>query len=151
MEDYYRLLDIQYEATIEEINEAYKNKINEFKFLPFLTENDKKRLKDIKKANIIFNNTEYKKIYDEHLNNKFKKEMNKIEDNKLGRKMNYNHNLLFDRIFSIENNIGNLNIKHNELLRPKNVGLSSDIEPEYDKPLDYEENNNPILPFNFDL
>ena len=58
MEDYYSLLNIHYEASIEELNNAYKNKLNHFKSLPFLTDNDKQQLKDLKKANVIFNNQE---------------------------------------------------------------------------------------------
>jgi DnaJ-class molecular chaperone len=152
MEDYYRLLDIHQDATIDQINEAYKNKITEFKFLPFLTENDKNKLRDIKKAHVIFNNKEYKKIYDEHLNNKFKKEMNKTEELNTSRKKNNNQNILFDRIFSLSNKVENINLTHNELLRPKNVGLSADKEIEFDKPIDYEDNqSNNFMPFNFDI
>ena len=44
-----------------------------------------------------------------------------------------------------------INLTHNEFLRPKNVGLNSDLEPEFDKPLEFEKNENDIvLPFNFD-
>ncbi len=46
MEDYYRLLNIHYEASIEELNSAYKNKLIHFKSLPFLTEMIKKNLKN---------------------------------------------------------------------------------------------------------
>jgi len=41
-------------------------------------------------------------------------------------------------------------INHDELLRPKNVGLSSDNIPQFDKPLDFKESND-FMPYNFDL
>ena len=139
MEDYYRLLNIHYEASIEELNSAYKNKLLHFKSLPFLTDNDKEELKKLKKANAIFNNTEYKKTYDQYLQNKFKKEVITFEDTMQNRKKNLqNSNYMVDRIFGFpSNNVSSINLNHNELLRPKNVGLSSDILPEYDKPLDF--------------
>jgi DnaJ-class molecular chaperone len=146
MEDYYRLLDSHYEASIDELNNSYKNKIIYFKSLPFLTDNDKEQLKKIKKANIIFNNFEYKKIYDKYLENKFKKEINIVK-----KKNMQNSNYIVDRIFDIKlnNNQQPININHNELLRPKNVGLSSDKIPEFDEPLDFKESSD-FLPYNYD-
>jgi DnaJ-class molecular chaperone len=152
MEDYYRLFDIHYEATLDELNEAYKNKIIHFKSLPFLTDNDKQQLKYIKKAHVVFNNPEYKKTYDEYLQNKFKKEVITFDDiNSNRRKNTQNPNYIVDRIFGFTqtNNSQILNIKHNELLRPKNVGLSSDNLPEFDKPLDFKESKD-FLPYNYD-
>ena len=156
MEDYYRLLNIHYEASIEELNSAYKNKLLHFKSLPFLTDNDQEELKKLKKANAIFNNREYKKTYDQYLQNKFKKEVVTFEDTINNRKKNLqNSNYMVDRIFGFNsNNVSSINLKHNELLRPKNVGLSSDILPEFDKPIDYTETNTSktkdFLPYNFD-
>lgn len=152
MEDYYRLLNIHYEASIDELNDAYKNKILHFKSLPFLTENDKEQLKNIKKAYVIFNNSEYKKTYDQYLQNKFKKEVITYEDVTHSRRKNIqNPNYIVDRIFGFtpSNNPQTLNINHNELLRPKNAGLSSDNVPEFDKPLDFKESKD-FLPYNFD-
>ncbi len=156
MEDYYRLLNIHYEASIEELNSAYKNKLLHFKSLPFLTDNDQEELKKLKKANAIFNNHEYKKTYDQYLQNKFKKEVVTFEDTMQNRKKNLqNSNYMVDRIFGFNsNNVSSINLKHNELLRPKNVGLSSDILPEFDKPIDYTETHTSktkdFLPYNFD-
>jgi DnaJ-class molecular chaperone len=120
MEDYYRLLEVDYAASIDTINNAYKNKIIEFKSLPYLTDNDKNKMKEIKKAHFIFNNLEYKKIYDNHMENKFKNQLSQYNNKK-----NENSNYLVDRIFSFKTDT-NYNLNHNELLRPKNVGLSSD-------------------------
>ena len=146
MEDYYRLLDTNYDASIEELNESYKNKIIHFKLLPFLTDNDKEQLKNIKKAYVIFNNPEYKKTYDKYIQNKNSKEVNTFNHSK--KKNIQNSNYIVDRIFSFtQNNQQSININHDELLRPKNVGLSSDIVPEFDKPLDFKESND-FLPYN---
>lgn len=143
MEDYYRLLGIQYESTIDDINTAYQNKILEFKSLPFMTDNDKLTLINIKKAYTIFSNSEYKKIYDQYYLNKFKKELNSFDD--MRKKKNINNNYLVDRIFNF-NNSNNYNLKYNELLRPKNVGLSSDQEPDVNN----QSTDKEFLPFNFD-
>jgi DnaJ-class molecular chaperone len=148
MEDYYRLLEINYESSINDINNAFKNKIIEFKALPFLTENDKLKFKEIKKANVVLNNKEYKKIYDNHLNNKFKNQIVNNNDTRATKKNVQNQNYLVDRIFSFTST-QNYNLKHNELLRPKNVGLSADDLPDFDKPLDYDESND-FKPYNFD-
>jgi len=143
MEDYYRLLDANYDASIDELNKSYKNKIIHFKLLPFLTDNDKEQLKNIKKAYVIFNNPEYKNTYDKYIQNKFLKEVNTSK-----KKYIQNPNYIVDRIFGFtQNNQQSININHDELLRPKNVGLSSDIVPEFDKPLDFKESND-FLPYN---
>ena len=151
MEDYYRLLDTHYEASIDEINDAYNNKLLHFKSLPFLTENDKETIKKLKKANVIFNNLEYKKTYDQYLKNKFKKEVINFEDSFYSRRKNLqNSNYINDRIFSFTpNNNPTVNLSHNELLRPKNAGLSADHLPEFDKPLDFKDSSD-FLPHNFD-
>lgn len=152
MEDYYKLLDMQIDASIDELNDAYKNKMFYFKSLPFLTDNDKKQLKNILKAHVIFNNPESKKIYDKYIQNKQKKEIITHDDVMHFRKKNIqNPNYMLDRIFEFKqnNNKEKVNIKHNELLRPKNVGLSSDTVPTFDKPLDLKESTN-FLPYNYD-
>jgi len=143
MEDYYRLLEVDYEASVDAINNAYQQKILEYKSLPFLSDLDKHNLKEIKKAFIVFNNKSYKKTYDEYIKNKIK-----TQSERSSRKNPQNQNYLVDRIFNFQSN-PNYNLKHNELLRPKNVGLSSDDQVEYDKPLDYDESVD-FKPFNFD-
>jgi len=152
MEDYYRLLDIHNDASINEINDAYKNKMIHFKSLPFLTDNDKLQLKNLKKAFIVFNDPEYKNTYDQYIQNKFKKEVITYEDvNNSRKKQIQNPNYIVDRIFGFTptNNQQLLNVNHNELLRPKNAGLSSDNVPEFDKPLDFKKSTD-FLPYNYD-
>jgi DnaJ-class molecular chaperone len=151
MEDYYRLLDTHYEASIDELNDAYKNKLLHFKSLPFLTDNDKEIIKNLKKANIIFNDPEYKKTYDQYLKNKFKKQVVNFEDSIYSRRKNLqNSNYINERIFGFTpNNNSTVNLNHDELLRPKNAGLSADNVPEFDKPLDFKESSE-FLPHNYD-
>ena len=106
MEDYYRLLEVDYEASIDAINIAYQNKILEFKSLPFLSDLDKHNLKEMKKAFIIFNNKAYKKTYDEYIKNKIKSQLERSS-----KKNPQNQNYLVDRIFSFQSNPNyNLNI-----------------------------------------
>jgi len=74
---------------------------------------------------------------------------NQNHDMRSNKKSADNQNYLVDRIFNFQNTNNNYNIKDNELLRPKNVGLSSDDVIEFDKPIDYEESTD-FLPYNFD-
>uniref|UniRef100_A0A6C0D9Q2 J domain-containing protein n=1 Tax=viral metagenome TaxID=1070528 RepID=A0A6C0D9Q2_9ZZZZ len=146
MEDYYKLFGIDYNSTIDEINNVYKNKIMDLKTLPFLTENDKKYIKTLKKAHFIFNNAQFKKTYDNYIKNK--NQINYSDEIRSSKKNTQNQNYLVDRIFSFQSQT-NFDLNHNELLRPKNVGLSSDDTPNFDKPLDYDETTE-FKPFNFD-
>ena len=141
MEDYYKLLEVDNNASVESLNTAYKNKILEYKSLPFLTDIDKRNLKEIKKAYIVFNNIQYKKIYDNHLEIKNKNQGLIYNDINTKRKSSHNQNYLTDRIFSFQATPTNYNLKHNELLRPKNVGLSSDNVQEFDNTIDYNNND----------
>lgn len=143
MEDYYRLLEVDYEASIHAINNAYQKKMLEYKSLPFLSDLDKHNLKETKKAFIVFNDVNYKKTYDEYIKNKIK-----TQSDRTSRKTPQNQNYLVDRIFNFQSN-PNYNLTHNELLRPKNVGLTADDQVEYDKPLDYDDAAD-FKPFNFD-
>lgn len=146
MEDYYKLFGINYDSTIDEINNVYKNKIMDLKTLPFLTENDKKYIKTLKKGFFIFNNAQFKKTYDNYIKNK--NQINYSDEIRSSKKNTQNQNYLVDRIFSFQSQT-NFDLNHNELLRPKNVGLSSDDTPNFDKPMDYDESTE-FKPFNFD-
>lgn len=137
MEDYYKLYNCNINDPIDKLNYVYKRKIEEYKAKPFLIDSDKKILKEYHKAHFIFNNDKYKKIYDEYIQKKM-----------YSKKNNNNPNYIVDRIFDT-NGRKTRNVISDELLRPKNVGLSSDKEPEFDIPLDFEKTEN-ILPYNFD-
>jgi DnaJ-class molecular chaperone len=149
MEDYYKLFNANLNTSVQELNEIYNQKIYEFHSLPFLTQHDKILFKKYKKAHFIFNNPKYKKIYDNYIKNKKTNDVTYIgrENNK---KDNIPNDYLTNRIFSNFNTRkNNINIDHNEMLRPKNVGLSADIEIEQDTPLEFEKTKE-IMPYNFD-
>ena len=116
MEDYYKILNLDYKISVEEFNNLYIKTIQELKIKHFLNEDDEVFKKNLKKAHFIFN-SQYKSVYDNHINNIIKFNLNKSSKKDL-----INNNQITDRIFSI-NNTNTFNIEHNELLRPKNVGI----------------------------
>lgn len=174
MDDYYKVLGIQYDASIVDITNNFNLKIFEYKALPFLTDKDKQSIKNLKKAFFVLSNEEYKKTYDSGLKNSLytntntnTKQISGIEDgnycswaeqvtdninnntnninstNNIGttsngtKKQLFNHSYISDRIFSLTGNNSNYNVTNSETLRPKNVGLSSDVKIEYETPIDY--------------
>jgi len=209
MDDYYRLLEVNYNEPIHIIMNACKKKLFEYKALPYLNEEEKEIQKLIKKSYYIFNNPEFKKKYDDlyiknilnnnqncdnnqdtmffqesvslfpqsneinnfdnnqNLNNsyfEFPSDNNQDTNNQFindpvrqnqnldirsSKKNIQNQNYLVDRIFNFQSTNNNYNLQDNELLRPKNAGLSSDEVVEFDKPIDYQESTD-FLPYNFD-
>ena len=67
MEDYYKILGIQYNASITDISNSFNLKMIDYKCLPFLTDKDKQTIKNLKKAFFVLSNEEYKKTYDNSL------------------------------------------------------------------------------------
>ena len=170
MEDYYKILGIQYNASITDISNSFNLKMIEYKCLPFLTDKDKQNIKNLKKAFFVLSNDEYKKTYDNSLkqqtNQQTTKQPNQQTNQISGiesgnyfswtseisshpvtntvtntgtgtKKQLFNHSYISDRIFSLNNNNNNNTVSNSEILRPKNVGLSSDVKIEYDTPIDY--------------
>jgi DnaJ-class molecular chaperone len=166
MDDYYKILGIQYDASITDITNTFNLKIFEYKALPFLTDKDKQSIKNLKKAFFVLSNEEYKKTYDISLKNSLNnaKDISGVEDgsyylwsssdkstnnsdivdtiattNNGTKKQLFNHSYISDRIFSLtgNNNNTNFNVSNSETLRPKNVGLSSDVKIDFDTPIDY--------------
>lgn len=119
MEDYYKILNLDYKISIQEFNNFYLEKIKELKFKPFLNDDEQLLKKNLKKAHYIFN-SEHKSSYDNYINNIIKFNLNKSS-----KKDFIDNNQINDRIFGI-NSINNFNLEHNEMLRPKNVGLLYD-------------------------
>ena len=167
MDDYYKILGIQYNASNTDISNSFNLKMFEYKSLPFLTDKDKLSIKNLKKAFFVLSNEEYKKTYDISLN-KNKNQNNlvsgiesgayfswsseipsdkQISNNNLTetigttsngtKKQLFNHSYISDRIFSLNGNNSNYNVTNSETLRPKNVGLSSDVKIDFDTPIDY--------------
>lgn len=153
MDDYYKILNLEYNSSKDEIISNYNKLMTEFKTQAFITENDKTKIKIIKKAYFVLSNDEYKKTYDDSLVLKQKQTSTLLlqQPNVINKKGIINNSYIADRIFSMNNfntNKNIYNIDHSELLRPKNVGLSSDVMPEYDTPLDFNiTKDNEILPF----
>jgi DnaJ-class molecular chaperone len=172
MDDYYKILGIQYNASITDISNSFNLKIFEYKALPFLTDKDKQSIKNLKKAFFVLSNEEYKKTYDNSLNqNKNKNQehnINHVSGIEAGayfswtsekspdkpisnnniteaigttsngtKKQLFNHSYISDRIFSLTGNNTNYNVSNSETLRPKNVGLSTDVKIDFDTPIDY--------------
>lgn len=149
MEDYYKVLEVNYDASMEEINNSYNKKLMDYKNLPFLSEEDKTKIKELKKAFLVLNNKEYKLTYDKNI--KLKQETKETNNDfpllnfnqqpfNSNKKSSFNTSYISDRIFSLNNQNQNSFVINSELLRPKNVGLSNDTIPEFDIPLDYDDN-----------
>ncbi len=160
MEDYYKILNVEYTATKEEIITSYDKLMINYKIQPFISENDKTQIKLIKKAHFVLTNDEYKKTYDTNLQLKktqqqnFQQPLSIQSINTLNnKKSGFNNSYIADRIFSMHNNGVNnnyCNVEKSELLRPKNVGLSSDIKLESDTPLDFiDKQHTEVIPFDY--
>jgi hypothetical protein len=141
MDDYYKILNVNNNSTKEEIKIEYKRLIDNFKLVPFISENDKTTIKLIKKAYYVLANDEYRKTYDTNLLLKQNQLSILPQPNVINKKGNVNNCYIADRIFSfndviIKKNI--YNIDDSEFLRPKSVGLGSDVKPEFDTPIDFD-------------
>jgi DnaJ-class molecular chaperone len=107
---YYKILDVNYDAEIEEVSEAYSNKIKKYSKLPFLNENQKTEVKELKKAYYILSNNDLRKVYDNIIiqeietHNKFKDNNN--EKPSILKKEKLDSTIMSDRVFSM---IGILN------------------------------------------
>lgn len=159
MEDYYKILNVDYNSTKDEIIENYEKLMVNYKIQPFITENDKTQIKLIKKAHLVLTNDEYKKTYDTNLKLKQKHNENQNQNQYImmgqhtinNKKGSFNNSYIADRIFSMHGVNNSLShVEKSEMLRPRNVGLSSDIKLETDTPLDFQTNpQNEILPFDY--
>jgi DnaJ-class molecular chaperone len=99
---YYKLLGLDYNANKSKIITAYKLKINNYTNLPFLTDNQKNEIKELKKARYILINKDLKKIYDFIINEHLKEttKITTLEKNSF-KKEKIDSNLMSDRIFSM--------------------------------------------------
>ena len=97
MENYYEILDVARDSNVDEINKAYKNKIQNFNNKDELSKKDIKKIKLLKTAKFILNDEDLRDKYDEILSKKnFQDEKNKIQKK-------YNNHLIGQRVFSLLN------------------------------------------------
>jgi len=94
---YYKILDLSYDATEKDINDAYNDKIKRFINLPFLNEVQKSEVKDLKKAKFVLTNEELKKIYDAIIISNMKEDKKTDES----RKEKLDSQVMGNRIFSM--------------------------------------------------
>jgi DnaJ-class molecular chaperone len=98
---YYQILELKYNATETEINESYNNKIKKYLNLPFLNDNQKVEIKELKKAKFILGNTDLREKYDSIIFQEIE-ENNKIkEKDTLNKKEKLDSEMMGNRIFSM--------------------------------------------------
>jgi DnaJ-class molecular chaperone len=113
---YYKILEVNYDAENNEIKEAYSNKIKKYSNLPFLNENQKSEIKELKKANYVLSNDDLRQVYDNIIiqemetQNKFKENNN--EKPTILKKEKLDSTIMSDRVFSM---IGVLNAPQRNL------------------------------------
>ena len=61
---YYKILELPFDAKVEQIYGAYNSKIEKYRNLPFLNTAQKAEVKELKKAKFVLSNDEFRKIYD---------------------------------------------------------------------------------------
>lgn len=98
---YYQILELKYDATEKEINDAYKNKIKKYFNLPFLNEHQKVDIKELKKAKFILSNNELRKKYDSIIFQEIEENKNIKEKDTLNKKEKLDSQMMGNRIFSM--------------------------------------------------
>ena len=98
---YYQILELKYDATEKEINESYKNKIKKYFNLPFLNENQKVEIKELKKAKFILSNNDLRKKYYSIIFQEIEENNKLKEKDILNKKEKLDSQLMGNRIFSM--------------------------------------------------
>jgi DnaJ-class molecular chaperone len=98
---YYQILELKYDATEKEINDAYKNKIKKYFNLPFLNEHQKVDIKELKKAKFILSNNELRIKYDSIIFQEIEENKNIKEKDILNKKEKLDSQMMGNRIFSM--------------------------------------------------
>lgn len=99
---YYKILDIKYSSTNDEIKNAYKNKIDKYLHLPFLNDTQKHEIKELKKAKHILLDSQLRKKYDDIIfNNEKEKIKMQEQEKKFTKKDKVDSSLVGDRVFSM--------------------------------------------------
>lgn len=100
---YYQILELKYNATEKEIIESYNNKIKKYFNLPFLNENQKVEIKELKKAKFILSNTDLREKYDSIIFQEIEENNKLKEKDTLNKKEKLDSQLMGNRIFSMIN------------------------------------------------
>lgn len=126
---YYKLLDINKDATKEAVYNAYKMKIEKYRNLPFLNASQKNEIKELKKAKFVLSNEELKYKYD-YIITKQSEEKTKMTDweHKNSKKDKVNSQLVSDRVFQMA---GILNIPQKNLDIDRTFFKSTPSRKEY--------------------
>ena len=98
---YYQILELKYDATEKEINDAYKNKIKKYFNLPFLNENQKVYIKELKKAKFILSDNDLRKKYNSIIFQEIEENKNIKEKEILNKKEKLDSQMMGHRIFSM--------------------------------------------------
>lgn len=91
MDNYYQILNVDKDASLQEIISAYKKQISSFNNLPFLNESQVLKIKQLKKALYILSNSPLREKYNKAISNDSFMAFN-----------NTNHDS-FDSVFNIDN------------------------------------------------
>jgi DnaJ-class molecular chaperone len=121
---YYKILELPYDADIEQIYNAYNLKIEKYRNLPFLNNTQKSEIKELKKAKFILSNEEYRKIYDASIDKKNTevKKMKDWEKKTYAKKDKVDSQLLSNRIFDMS---GIINVPQKNLNMDRQFFASS--------------------------
>lgn len=98
---YYQILELKYDATEKEINDAYTNKIKKYFNLPFLNENQKIEIKELKKAKFLLSNNDLRKKYDSIIFQEIEENNKLKEKDILNKKEKLDSEMMGNRVFSM--------------------------------------------------
>lgn len=94
---YYKILDLNNNATKQDVINAYTAKIKKYSGLPFLDVNQEAEVKELKKAHAVLTNTELRQIYDNYNLSKAKES----NDTKYSKRSKLDTESLSNRIFQM--------------------------------------------------
>jgi DnaJ-class molecular chaperone len=98
---YYTLLNVKYDATSNDIMDAYNKKIDKYRNLPFLNKTQEIEVKELKKAKYVLTNVELRKLYDSIIIQELD-EKNKIKEKETAfKKEKVDSQMMGNRIFSM--------------------------------------------------
>jgi DnaJ-class molecular chaperone len=109
---YYKLLNLNNNATKQDVINAYNIKIKKYSGLPFLDVNQESEIKELKKAYAVLTNNELRAIYDDHNFNKQKV----VSDEKYSKRAKLDSQFLINRTFEMAG-IANPQQKHYDIDR----------------------------------